>query len=137
MKESVVTYLMRDNTVCLCLKKFGYSKGKWNGFGGKIEKGETPKEAAVREVFEESDVILKEEDLTQVAHFYYHEPGGDWDVVVYICNNFEGTPKETKEMQPEWFDTGNFPLKEMWESLITHYDLPYTLDEVLDWLIEK
>lgn len=116
MKESVVTYLMKDNMVCLGLKKFGYSKGKWNGFGGKIEDGETPKEAAVREVLEESEVKIKEEDLTQVAHFFYHEPQGDWDVIVYVCNKFEGTPKESKEMLPEWFGTDNLPVDDMWEN---------------------
>ena len=116
MKQSVVTYLIKDNNVCLGLKKFGYSKGKWNGFGGKIEEGETPKQAASREVLEESGVTIKTPDLSQVASFYYHEPQGDWEVTVFLCNKFEGIPKESKEMLPEWFEMDNLPLNDMWEN---------------------
>ena len=36
-------------------------EGKWVGVGGKIEKGESPEECAVREVFEETG--LKAEEL--------------------------------------------------------------------------
>jgi 8-oxo-dGTP diphosphatase / 2-hydroxy-dATP diphosphatase len=34
--------------VLLGLKKKGFGKGKWNGFGGKVEKNETILEAAIR-----------------------------------------------------------------------------------------
>ena len=40
----------------LGLKKRGFGQGKWNGFGGKLDEGETPRQAAIREMKEESDV---------------------------------------------------------------------------------
>ena len=67
-------------------------------------------------MFEESAVVLQISDLKQVAIFYYHEPQGDWNVIVFLCNKFEGTPKESKEMKPEWFDTNNLPLNDMWKN---------------------
>eukprot|EP00056_Hartaetosiga_gracilis_P017259 m.6783 g.6783 ORF g.6783 m.6783 type:complete len:151 (-) comp5533_c0_seq1:454-906(-) len=38
--------------ILLGMKKRGFGKGKFNGFGGKLEKGETVEEAAVRELQE-------------------------------------------------------------------------------------
>src|SRR5581483_1710568 len=37
-----------------------YHEGKWNGLGGKLEKGESPLEAARRELHEESGLDLPE-----------------------------------------------------------------------------
>ena len=34
--------------VLLGMKKRGFGEGRWNGFGGKVETGETIPEAAVR-----------------------------------------------------------------------------------------
>ncbi len=45
------------------MKKRGFGIGKWNGFGGKIEAGETIEAAAIRELFEESALEVKPADL--------------------------------------------------------------------------
>ncbi len=42
--------------VLLGMKKRGFGQGKWNGFGGKVEPGETVEAAALRELEEESCV---------------------------------------------------------------------------------
>jgi 8-oxo-dGTP pyrophosphatase MutT (NUDIX family) len=36
------------------MKKRGFGNGKYNGFGGKVENGETIQQAAIRETIEES-----------------------------------------------------------------------------------
>ena len=43
-------YFMKDNCsqVLLGYKKRGFAPNKWSGFGGKVEVGETIKEAAIR-----------------------------------------------------------------------------------------
>ena len=55
--ESVITLLHVDNTKCLLqLRDFKPSiafPGVWSGFGGKLEKGESPKIAGSRELEEE------------------------------------------------------------------------------------
>ena len=60
-------FIERDDEVLLIHKSkrdsFGFSK--LNGIGGHIEKGEEPKEAAKREIFEESGLIIN--DLSLVA----------------------------------------------------------------------
>jgi hypothetical protein len=42
--------------VLLGLKQRGFGTGKWNGFGGKVEKGEEIRDAAVREMKEEAGI---------------------------------------------------------------------------------
>jgi 8-oxo-dGTP pyrophosphatase MutT (NUDIX family) len=43
--------------------------GKWNGFGGKVEKGETTAQAAMRELLEESR--LKTETVVQKGRLVF------------------------------------------------------------------
>ena len=48
-KRYTLLFLRRGaDEVLLGLKKRGFGKGKWGGFGGKIEKRETPKEGIIR-----------------------------------------------------------------------------------------
>jgi len=47
-KRYTLALIQNDGHVLLGLKKRGFGKGLWNGFGGKIEVDETDKDAAVR-----------------------------------------------------------------------------------------
>lgn len=49
--------------VLLGMKKNGFGKGKYNGFGGKIEQNEGIKAAVLRELEEECGLIAAEQDL--------------------------------------------------------------------------
>jgi 8-oxo-dGTP pyrophosphatase MutT (NUDIX family) len=115
-KKSVLVYLVDDGKVCLGMKKVRYSQGKWNGFGGKIEAGESEVDAAIREVKEESGVDIESKDLTKKASFYYFETPEDWTVEVFICHKWKGEIEESDEMQPNWFDIDKLPFEQMWEN---------------------
>ena len=43
--------------------------GKWNGLGGKLENGETPEECAIREIYEESGLWVKDLHLKGIITF--------------------------------------------------------------------
>lgn len=43
-----LVFLRSETEILLGLKKRGFGKGKWNGFGGKIEPGETIMQGAIR-----------------------------------------------------------------------------------------
>jgi len=61
-------FIERNNKILLIHKNkkesFGFSK--LNGIGGHIEKGEEPYEAAKREIFEESGLIINELSLVSI-----------------------------------------------------------------------
>ena len=62
-KVLTLVLLRQENRVLLGMKKRGFGVGKWNGFGGKLEPGETVVEAAAREVREECGYIVNTTDL--------------------------------------------------------------------------
>lgn len=47
-KIFTLAMVRKTNALLLGLKKKGFGEGKWNGFGGKVEKDETISEGAVR-----------------------------------------------------------------------------------------
>ena len=62
-KLLTLVFLREGEKVLLGMKKRGFGEGKWNGFGGKVEAGETIIEAAAREVKEECGYIVQTHDL--------------------------------------------------------------------------
>lgn len=64
-------FIKNDNQVLLGLKKRGFGKGKWNGFGGKVEQNETIFDGAIRETKEECN--LKVDNLKYVGIVAYEE----------------------------------------------------------------
>lgn len=96
------------------MKKRGFGAGRWNGFGGKLEKGETPLEAAHREFTQESGLIAKDLNFKGSFNFIYDNKHDWMHVYVYTVEHFSGTPIETEEMKPEWFDLKDVPFDKMW-----------------------
>ena len=67
LPQVCVCYLLREQDgvvqVLLGRKKHGLGRGYFVGLGGKLEPGESAVDAAVREVFEESGVVVAACDL--------------------------------------------------------------------------
>ena len=61
MKLATLCYVKRNGKTLMIhrIKKDNdMHMGKWNGLGGKFEEGETPEECAIREVYEESGLVV-------------------------------------------------------------------------------
>jgi len=112
--RAVIAHIIRDGKILLIEKKQGHGKGKWNGPGGKIEPGESPEDAMVREVKEEVGIDVKSYRL--IGHIdFYSVNEEDWEVFVYRVEDFGGQPVETEEARPQWIDLSKIPYGEMWE----------------------
>jgi len=117
-----------QNRILLGHKKGGIGKGKTLGIGGHIEAGESVEEATVREMFEETHITVAIDDLVAVAETTFLFPNKpQWDMIVYhyIATQWTGTPTETDEMAPEWFDRDALPFHAMWDD--ARYWLPVML----------
>ena len=67
----VAAIIRKDNKVFATQRGYGDYKDWWEFPGGKVEPGETPEDAIVREIREELDtVITVERFLTTVEHDY-------------------------------------------------------------------
>lgn len=124
--ECSLLFLLDGDRILLAMKKRGFGADRFNGVGGKIDPGETPEQAAMRECQEEIGVMPK--NIQKVAeHDFVADTDEPWRmyVHVYITTEWDGEPIETEEMRPEWFDLANIPYKQMWE------DDAYWLPQVL------
>lgn len=115
--------------VLLGMKKRGFGSGWYNGYGGKINDGETIEQGAIRETFEECSVRVSEQDLQKVAELYFKFPNKqEWDMIVHVfrIESWQGEPKEGEEMTAEWFGFDKIPYDKMWDD--DRYWLPMILE---------
>ena len=61
--------------VLLGMKKRGFGKGRWNGFGGKMAVGETIEDAARRELREEAGITVKNFEKLGIIDFEFKDSG--------------------------------------------------------------
>jgi 8-oxo-dGTP pyrophosphatase MutT (NUDIX family) len=118
--------IQRDGKILLGRKKRGFGVGHWNGFGGKVEAGETIIQAAARELEEEAEVQLKAAEQKGRLLFRFDADPTALDVHVFAVTDFAGEPKETEEMAPQWFDLAAIPYDSMWAD--DQYWLPLFLE---------
>lgn len=90
-------------------------QGKWNGLGGKIEPGETPEDCVIREVQEESGLIIKPilKGLLTFPEFF--DNGEDDYTFVFTATDFHGTLIDSNEGNLEWIDNDKLLDLPLWE----------------------
>ena len=105
-------------------KKNDIHEGKWNGLGGKLESGESPEECVIREVYEESGLIIKNPNLRGIMTFPKFDDIDDWLVFLYTATDFNGDLIESNEGVLKWINNNEILNLNLWEG-----DKIY-----LDWL---
>lgn len=118
MQLATLCYLM-DGEKTLMLhrikKKNDVHEGKWNGLGGKFEAGETPEECAIREVKEESGLLMKNPRLHGFITFPMFDGKKDWYVFLFTAGEFEGELIDSHEGKLEWIDDDKLLDLNLWE----------------------
>ncbi len=116
MKKIItLSLLIEENKILLAMKKRGFGMGRYNGFGGKVEAGETIEEGARREIKEESGIEAQALEKVGIHEFEFnHDRGNILEVHVFRVLEYTGEPVETEEMKPEWFALDAIPYNMMW-----------------------
>lgn len=103
IKENKILMMRRCNT--------GYMDGKYGFVSGHVEKGESLKQAMIREAYEEVGIKIKEEDLDYLCMIRR----GDNDNYINFflkADKFEGTPTIMEEDKCDdliWADIDKIP----------------------------
>ena len=103
-------------------------KGKWNGLGGKLEDGETPEEAVIREVKEESGLIISQPEHKGILTWPLFDGVEDWIAFVFLATDYEGTPKKTcEEGSLHWIKHKDIHTLPLWEG--DYFFIPWLFED--------
>ena len=101
----VVAAVIRDeNRVFATQRGYGEYKDGWEFPGGKIEPGETQREALKREIQEELETEITVGDLLTVVA--YDDPKFHLSLECYWCEILNGTPVLKEHEAARWLELG-------------------------------
>ncbi len=118
MKLATLCYVKKDGKTLMLhrvKKENDIHEGKWNGLGGKFEQGETPEQCAIRELYEEAGITVRNPELKGVLTFPKFAKGEDWYVFVFVVRDFSGDLIVSNEGNLEWIDDPKIFDLNLWE----------------------
>ncbi len=121
---ATLMFIIRGGEVLLIRKLRGLGRGKINAPGGRLEAGETPEAAAVRETVEEVGVTPVGVRHRGDLRFQFKADGVTPDGAprvgyrlachVFSADGCEGEAHATDEAIPQWIPLSAIPYEEMW-----------------------
>ena len=134
MYKQVVCFLRRKDEILMLNRDYAPVQGLWNGVGGKKRENELPLDCAIREVEEETGIVLSANEIAFKGIVTWNSDkevhGGLYVYLAEMPNDFTyETPRKTSEGILDWkkiswlLNSDNLGTGEM----IPHY-LPNLLD---------
>ena len=117
MKETTLCYIEKNNKYLMLhrtKKTNDPNKEKWIGVGGKIEKDESVEECLLREVMEETGLVLTEYQYRAKIYFY-SDTYDDEIMYLYTATEFTGELTECKEGELAWIEKSDVLNLNLWE----------------------
>ena len=100
--EVVAAVIQRDGLILATQRGYGDYKGWWEFPGGKMEPGETAREALVREIREELDAEIAVGDLLRTVEWDY--PEFHLTLHCYLCTLSSPTLYLNEHSDARWLD---------------------------------
>lgn len=91
LRLATLVYALRDEQVLLLRRTTEPNRGLWVAPGGKLEHGESPAECAVREMREETGLVIERPVLRAVMTETSPRPDYQWLTFIYVAWDFDGT----------------------------------------------
>ena len=124
-QRATLLFILHEEKILLIHKLRGFGAGKVNGPGGKVDPGETALDAALRETFEELDIMPLGAEQRGRLHFQFRD-GYSLHCAVFIAFEFLGEPRATEEAIPFWVGVDEIPYDKMWAD--DRYWLPFLIN---------
>jgi len=96
-----------DNRVLIAQRPEGKQlAGLWEFPGGKIDPGERPEGALIRELQEELGITVKEACLAPLTFASFAYPDFHLLMPLYVCRRWSGTPRSAEGQALRWVRPG-------------------------------
>lgn len=111
VRKAVRCYLIKnDNIIVTKYKEPNKKAGYYEIPGGKIEEGELPEQTAIREMQEETGIIVK--DLKNKGNLTIEYPDRKFEFVVFLADDYQGKPLQFEDNSSAWIDINHLLQKE-------------------------
>ena len=98
----VAAIILKDNKIFATQRGYGEFRGGWEFPGGKVEEGESPENAIVREIKEELDTGIEVNEYFDTVEYDY--PTFHLSMKCYICSVLEGKLELLEHEASKWLD---------------------------------
>lgn len=98
----VAAVIRKDDRIFVTQRGYGEFKDGWEFPGGKIEPGETPQQALVREIREELETEIRVGDLIDTIEYDY--PTFHLSMDCFWCEIVEGSLELKEHEAAKWLD---------------------------------
>lgn len=103
--QVVAALIVHDGRIFATQRGYGEWKGWWEFPGGKIESGETPEDALLREIREELDTEIRIEKYVDTIEWDY--PAFHLSMRCYLCSVVSGELTLLEHEAAAWLDCGH------------------------------
>ena len=100
--EVVAAIIKKDNKIFATQRGSGEFQGGWEFPGGKIEPGETPQKALIREIIEELDTTIQVNELVDIVEYDY--PKFHLSMHCFLCELVSGDLTLKEHQDAKWLD---------------------------------
>ena len=122
MRNTTLCYIAQDGKYLMLhrvKKQNDLNQDKWIGIGGKFEEGESPEECLLREVREETGLLLQSWEYRGIVTFVSDEWGTEYMHLFlsgdFVPENPESGLRQCDEGVLEWIDRDELLGKPIWE----------------------
>jgi 8-oxo-dGTP diphosphatase len=115
-----ICYIVKEHRVLLTQRTVAPHIGQWVAPGGRIEFGETPEACIVREIKEETGLVIRKPELRGITSVNDPRLNLHWIAFIYLARQAEGTLLAQPENPLKWFAR-----EELTFPTVPHADIAY------------
>lgn len=101
--DVVAAVIKREDAILATQRGYGDFEGGWEFPGGKVEAGETPEQAIVREIHEELEAIIEVDSYLTTVEYDY--PSFHLSMRCYVCHVAQGHLELLEHSAAKWLTT--------------------------------